>query len=236
MKNIKMPNLISKRHGFTLVEMLVVIAIIAILAALLMPALQNTIDAARKLSCLNNLKLNGTAIWMYSESNGGYGLYENTNSPGKISATIELGVLYSYKIIEEPDIFYCPTSSLAPGWTLKTYNYTGGGVQKGLRPIDVFPGATWCSYCVEPQICLTGWQADIWPRKRMVRLKSSTYITSDWFIISSGSLTACPGNHGNDYGNALRVDGAARGFTDFQLMVKGSSSIAGVFSRFTNLE
>jgi prepilin-type N-terminal cleavage/methylation domain-containing protein len=70
-----------KASGFTLVELLVVVAIIGVLVALLLPAVQLARDASRRASCSNNFRQIGSAIHIYHD-------IHNSFPPGGLSKKV----------------------------------------------------------------------------------------------------------------------------------------------------
>ena len=115
--------------GFTLVELLVVVAIIAILAALLGPALARAKGAGRKAACLSNLRQTGVAIHGYAFDNEGqipYGptappytspasFYPSTGTPTSLLSLrngepVGLGLLLKSYLADSKRVLFCPAS------------------------------------------------------------------------------------------------------------------------------
>jgi len=104
-----------KQHAFTLVELLVVVAILSVLAALLLPVLARTREAAKRTSCLNNLRQIGMAFEMYLLENRE--TYPAAQDPVSTSPYYWLWMGRGWrKLIEEyvprggeSGVFWCPS-------------------------------------------------------------------------------------------------------------------------------
>lgn len=84
------PSLRTPRAGFTLVELMVVIAIIGLMLGLLLPAVQQSREGARITSCSNNLRQFGLTTHQYRELNGSY--FPNSRVTGGFSYRLAPGL------------------------------------------------------------------------------------------------------------------------------------------------
>lgn len=104
----------AKREAFTLLELLVVLAIIAILVAIIVPSLSKARENSRRSICLSNLKQIGISATMYADDhNGAFPSAVNAASDGNsnIETANQLdkwGRLFP-QYINEIQIFYCPS-------------------------------------------------------------------------------------------------------------------------------
>lgn len=133
----------NPRSGFTLVELLVVIAVIAVLLAILLPSLRKVKALAKRVVCKSNLKQLALAWQVYLDDNDGY-FYQGTNanvnyggwkgmvdfSPRPLNRCLNFAPVLETK--NEAKVFCCPADvGGVPGYALrqKVYIYLGTSYQ-----------------------------------------------------------------------------------------------------------
>lgn len=102
-----------RRHrAFGLFQLLIVIAILAILAGLLLPALAKAHDKARRINCVSNLKQDGLAFRMWGDDHGAYPMRYKTNGfDGTSLEPQQMPYVYFQVMSNElntPKILACP--------------------------------------------------------------------------------------------------------------------------------
>lgn len=121
-QNSQQPHRTTKR-GFTLIELLVVIAIIAILVSLLLPAVQQAREAARKTSCLNNLRQIALSMMNFEDTYGHFP-YSRTGFLWRLLPFMEQSALYN-----QLDSARIPGTDANPNG-----RYNGGWSTAGFHP------------------------------------------------------------------------------------------------------
>jgi prepilin-type N-terminal cleavage/methylation domain-containing protein len=117
-----------RKRGFTLVELLVVIGIIAVLISILMPALRRARNQAQKVDCQSRLRQIMIAVNLYAQVNKGWlaGPFGCTDPPGPSNQfDVDTGWLFTTKCLIDKDVWLCPIDPRPTEEKRYSFTYNG---------------------------------------------------------------------------------------------------------------
>ncbi len=112
----------SRPKGFTLIELLVVVSIIALLVAILVPALSEATEAAKSVVCLSNMRQIHLAFTFYREDNNDTFPSWNLTGPPPSSYML-LWYEATNAYLETPSVYQCPSGEPGPEFDYNQLHY-----------------------------------------------------------------------------------------------------------------
>lgn len=125
------------RSGLTIVEVLVVIGVVALLAALLLPAVQMARESARRTQCLSHMRQIGIAFGNYCDA---FRVFPGSADWSPWQKSLD-GFIEMTPDAKESPLYRCPSDGLATGtWSRSRNSYVGNNGVFQARPGDGFLG------------------------------------------------------------------------------------------------
>jgi hypothetical protein len=144
----------SRARAFSLIDLLVSIAVVAVLIALLMPSLSGVREAARRVVCASNIRQVGLGLAMYADDHRGLLPYTKFASQSATQSMVilrdgadawdGLGILYSTEYLDAAGVYYCPShhgdhpySEYAARWTDRSGSLVGNFQFRGVGSVNL---------------------------------------------------------------------------------------------------